>query len=132
MIGQVHELVQQVRLPHFCGQGAELLVGTQATPSWCFPYLSILKYASLACNLHCSPLLCPACECAVLQHSLENVRNLLSSKYQYISLQNINIYLHMLALKCKPVLHTSRPCFLERIGDTFQQLKMHPEKDLCD
>ena len=30
MIGQVHEAVHQVRLPHVCGKGTEFLVGGQA------------------------------------------------------------------------------------------------------
>lgn len=61
MIGQVHELIQQVGLPHFRGQRAQLLVRCQAAATRGVPQLPILEDPGFACHLDRTSLLRAAC-----------------------------------------------------------------------
>lgn len=60
MVGQIHELVEEVGLAHLCGQGAELLVGGEGPPSGGLPQLPLLKHLAVPRQLY-RPLLGTTC-----------------------------------------------------------------------
>ena len=51
MVGQVHELVQNLRLAHVCGQRAQLFVGGQRASPRSFPQLPLGENFGFSCEL---------------------------------------------------------------------------------